>query len=154
MKNFVITLVLGAAIGFGCAKALDQSATASQAVEVDTKVIPGGRIGVTYYDLSEDADLDAFENYLSTDLLPKWNQIFAEIDAKFFPIRGVLGEHEGKLGFVAVFGDNDRHAELFPDGPSDELLQKMEELDIGFLPEFDGFQGSLCHTDGVILPID
>ena len=53
MRNFVITLILGAVIGFGCAKVIDQPAAAESPLVIQELIKPGVRFGTAHMQVEE-----------------------------------------------------------------------------------------------------
>ncbi len=135
MKNGIVLILIGVVIGVGCTKALDQQANASNIFDLEAVVKEGGRIGFMFYNLKEGSDMEGFENYLKTEYIPNWNQVWAKIGAKSFAIKSVTSnENKDKLGAIVVFPDNERHAELFPGEPSDVVVKTLEALETSFMP--------------------
>lgn len=155
MKNFVITLVLGAAIGFGCSKALDQSAVAETPMVLQELIKPGTRFGTAFMHLEEGADVEAFEDHLMTDWLPKWKKAYdlTGTGTKVFLTKVVQGENAGDYGWITIFPDDDTRSLLFtPEGEFTESLSNaVEEAEVHIQPDFPGYAGWTHHGDVIVL---
>jgi|GEM_PF-3104449 len=158
MRNFVITLVLGAIIGFGCAKAMDQSAVAESSVVLPDLIKPGARIGLAYINVEEGIDQDAFENYLKTDYLAKWNEAYSKTGTgtKGFLMKGVQGANEGKYGWFVIFPDDESYNQMFSNqAPGETLSRYMEEVGLTSPgPQFAGISSQTHLGDAIILPFE
>ena len=157
MKNFVITLVLGAAIGFGCAKALDQPAVAESSIVLPDLLKPGARFGIAHFNVEEGTDLEGFEDYLQTEYMPKWNAVWDKTGSgvRGHMVKGIGGDQAGKYGFILIFPDNETQQKYFSeDGMSDELMKLRDEIGIETYPVFEGYLGEEHLGDQLILPID
>ena len=143
MKNFIATLFLGAVIGFGCAKTIDQSAVAEPKGSLADVIKPGMRIGMAYLNVEEGVDLEAFEHFLSTDYLRKWGNAYrmADPNIQSLLLKVIGGPNTGKYGWMAVFPDNQSHARLFTESGQTEILSKaLEEAGVQSIePVFPGY---------------
>jgi len=134
MRNFVITLVLGAVIGFGCAKAIDQSATASEAEVVDIAednmvIEPGTVLAIKYLAPKEGVDIAEFKKFLLEENYPAWQA--AMPGTRPYLIEGDRGDKAGELAMLWVFKDEATRGNYWDseDGSNLESFDKiMEEL--------------------------
>ncbi len=157
MKNGIIFILIGVVIGFGCSEVSDQTAVADAPIALQELVKPGARIGMAYLNVEEGTDLEAFENYLATDYMAKWQKIYeaAGTETKVFLTKIVSGESEGKYGWITIFPDNETHELLFtPGGQTDLLTNAIEEVGLeSFAPEFPGYVDWTHHGDANVIAI-
>ena len=155
MKNFVITLVLGTAIGFGCAKAIDQPVIANTAQEMDDLVKPGAVFGVAHYVLPEGTDEEAFEKYMADEVMPAWQAAWekAGTGIKIYLIKRERGDNENKYGFFIHYPNAETRNRYFPGtGATDEYNELVAGIEIPDLAEtYEGLE--MVHLgDQIFLP--
>ena len=158
MKNFIVTLFLGAAIGFGCAKVTDQPVVANNPVQSEPLLKPGALIGVVHFELEEGADSDAFGEYLNNTYFPAWKEAYDNSGSgiTFFPLLGERGEKEGQYGALFIHPSLDVRNQYFPaDGFTEAFQEIADEVSVPIFPdEFDGYVGAVHLGDQLLYPFE
>lgn len=154
MRYFVITLILGAVIGFGCAKAFDQSAVASAPPEVDDVFTPGALLGLAHFEVEEGTDLDAFGEHLRANYYPVWQEAYDKMGMKFIPVEVEKGDKVGTYGFIIYIPDLETRNKYFTtEGWTDAFNKIVEKADAPPFPEdFEGFIQSNHYGDHIMFP--
>ncbi|MEZ4698870.1 MAG: hypothetical protein R2834_00960 [Rhodothermales bacterium] len=115
MKNFVITLLLGAAIGFGCAKAIDQPAVAETAQAPSANefaALPEGTI-VSVRFLEINGELNKEE---ALEIGKELSDVFNEaVPGVTWQMTGFMnfGQHAEHLGMLTLIPDLATHNSYF-----------------------------------------
>ena len=157
MKNGIVLTLIGVAIGFGCAKALDQPAVADSAQEMVDQLKPGAVFGLMHIEVEEGVDMNELQNYLATETIPHLNRAWEKTGSgiKNYLVQGERGAKEGMYGVLFYFPDLDARNRFFPtEGPRDEYDKMVAEGE--FPPPFEetieGYQGVIHLGDHIILP--
>ena len=131
MKNFVITLILGAAIGFGCAKITDQSANAetthaSKMSSLLESLSPGTVVSVRVGEIKEGVSKEDAKQ-IGKEWLAAWNEV--QPDVKWLMAEIDTGEHAGQPGMITIMADDEIRKSYWPgDGSGGtEKLTKVTE---------------------------
>ena len=157
MRNFVIALVLGAAIGIGCTKAIDQPVVANATPVINDMTEPGAAFGVAHFILPEGTDEEAFGEYLADEVIPEWQSIWEKggTGVKINLIQGERGDKMGKYGILMQYPDIETRNRYFSaDGQTDEYKELIADIKIDVPDLMETYEGlEMVHLgDQVILP--
>lgn len=116
MKNFVVILLFGIAIGFGSAKITDQSANAetTQSPTVSSvleSLPPGTVVSVRVGEIKEGVSKEDAKQ-IGKEWLAAYNN--AQPDVKWLMAEIDRGEHAGQPGMITIMADDETRKSYWP----------------------------------------
>ena len=126
MKNSIITLILGASLGFGFTKVLDQPVIAGVANSPETVIKEGAVLDITLIELNEETTEKEFEEHMLQERIRAHNEVMS--DTKSFLLKNRTGEMVPQYAILTYSPDtNVREKYGFIDGKLSEASQQVKE---------------------------